>query len=112
MRHELALQNTSRLDEQAFVDRLMRHLHRPIIAVLGLQPSRYLLGRLLILQLRCDDRLQVRIDREQARLQPKALLPCSAIRDGCTIFPSSTITADFPTDRRRGATELLGNVSE
>jgi transposase len=35
MRHEFTLQHTASLDEQAFVDRLMRHLHRPFIAVLG-----------------------------------------------------------------------------
>ena len=43
VRDEFALQNATSLDEQTLVDRLMRHLHHPVMAVLDFQPPRYLL---------------------------------------------------------------------
>jgi hypothetical protein len=43
--HQLFSQHSTRLDEQAAVDRFVRHAHPLVLWILGLQPPGNLLGR-------------------------------------------------------------------
>ena len=68
MAGQLLLQDAAGLDEQALVDRLVRHLHGPVIAKFGLEETCDLLRRPLVLQLIRDQHLKRWVNGQPARL--------------------------------------------
>ena len=75
MGHQFLLENATRLNEQAFVDRLMRHLHLLVLRVFCPQPPGYLLRRPLVRELLGDKLLDGWCAFQQARLGATAAVP-------------------------------------
>ena len=55
--HQLFFQRSTRLDEQAAVNRFVRHAQALVVGIFHLEPSGYLLGRPVLHQFTRNDRL-------------------------------------------------------
>jgi hypothetical protein len=89
---KVLLEDAARLDEQAAIDRLVRHLVSLIIGIGVLEPSRNLLRRPVLFQPGSDQLPQLFMHRQLARLRPKRSIPGPPVRD-CGTIPSTTAIA-------------------
>jgi len=94
---QLFFQDTSSLDEQAPVDRLVGDMHAGIGRIRQPQPPRDLLWRPLQLKFSCNGTAQPRVQREQAGLRTKS--PFERLRIGIrgAVSVASTMPIDFAT---------------
>jgi hypothetical protein len=96
---QLLSQDSSSLDEQALVDRLVGQPHRRVIAVFILEPAGYLLRRPIIIQFLRHHHLKGWIDSEPTRLRATGRSPSTLISIGRSIPSSSVIPTDLAADR-------------
>ena len=99
VRQQLLLEHTTGLDEQASVDRFVRHTCALVIRMLALQPAGDLLRRPLAFELLCYCVTELRLPRQLAGLWPPGPIPGRRFRDGRTIDASTAIATHLPTDR-------------
>jgi hypothetical protein len=72
MSNQLFLQHSSRLNEQATVNRFVGHAHTLVIEILGLQPSGDLFRRPVQHQFTRNDFLQLLMDSKKAGFRPQS----------------------------------------
>src|SRR5579884_432998 len=109
---QVLLQDTAGLDEQAAIDRLVRHLAGLVAGIGVLEPPRNLLWRPVVRQLGSDQLPQLFMPRELALLRPESAIPCPLVR-GCGAIPSVTaIAPQLAADGRRRTMQLRSNRSE
>jgi hypothetical protein len=111
MHQKLLLENATRLNEQAFVDRLMRHSHGAILGMPGAQPPGDLLRRPLPGRLSGDQGAQGRIGCQQARLGSAGAIQRPRVGADGAIRPATAIAGDFTTDRGRRPSETSADLS-
>jgi hypothetical protein len=109
MREQLPLQHPTGLNEQAAIDRLMRHVPGRIIRIAALEPTGDLLGRPVPLELPCHRPAQARITRQLTCLRPPRHHPSPFIGACRTIASRPAVALDLAADRRRRTTQTAGN---
>src|SRR5262245_37600692 len=112
MRLQILLQDTTRLDEQAAIDRLVRHPISLVIRIGALQPPGNLLGRPIIFKLGSDHLPQLIMPCQLARLWSKCSIPRTLVRS-CRAIPARTaIALQLAADRRWCAPKAACNRPE
>src|SRR5690348_10309101 len=102
VRSKLFFQHSARLDEQALVDRLVRHSHTLIVAELPCKPAGDLLRRPLQLQLLCNQCSQAWMSGQMALLWPHRSIPGALISDLSSVAPPlRAVARNLAADRRR-----------
>lgn len=109
MRHQLLLQDTAGLDEQALVDRLVRHLMGLVVRVRATEPPGNLLGRPLRLQPVCNNRSQMPMRLELARLGTQGTIPGTLVRCRRPVAALSAVGLSLAADRRGRASQSGGD---
>src|ERR1700674_2868367 len=110
--NQLFFQHSAGLNEQATVNGFVRHAHTLVAGILGRQPSRNLFRRPVQQQFTRNDLSQLLLGRKQAPLWTQGQVPGSLIRFMGAIFRTATMPGHFPTHRRRGAFQKLGDLTK
>src|SRR5439155_3848469 len=105
VRQQLALECSTRLDEQAQIDRLMGHPPSVILSELELQPARDLLGGPVFAQLRGDQLAQCRVARELAHLWAPGVAPRASVRISGAITAPAAVAGDLSSHGRRRSSQ-------
>src|SRR5579864_6692704 len=100
--HQLFFQHSTRLDEQAAVNRFVGHAHPLVVGILGLQPPGNLLGRPFQYQFTRNDLSQPPAQSKKALLGPQGRLPGLVIRLMRSIGGTATMACDLLPAHRRG----------
>src|SRR5229473_5823973 len=109
--HQLFVQYSPRLNEQATVDGFVRPSHALVFGILGLQPSGNLLGRPVQDQFTRNDLLQPRAQGQEALLGSQGRLPGLVIRLMSAIARTATMAGDLPAHRRGSSIEVSGYLT-
>src|SRR5882672_4173340 len=109
--HQLFLQHSAGLDEQAAVNRFVGHAHALVIGKLDLQPSRNLFRRPIQKQFTRNHLPQFHMKGKKAPLGPQGRVPGSLIRFIGSILRTATMTCHLPAHRRRGALQTLSDIT-
>jgi hypothetical protein len=104
--------HSASLNEQAAIDRLVRHPERLILGMGTLQPPGDLLRRPVVPELRGHDVPQVRVCGELTRLRSQGSTPGLSIRRRSAICAEATVADHFPADRGGRPTEATGDPSQ
>src|SRR5579863_5853258 len=96
--HQLLFQRSSRLNEQAAIDGLVRYVHRLIPGKLVLQPSGNLLRRPVQHQFTRNDLPQLPVDGQKTALGPQGRLPSLVIGFIGSIERSPAMAGDLSAD--------------
>src|SRR5208282_2185642 len=80
MVHQLFLQHSTRLNEQAAVNGLVGHAHALVVGITGLQPSGNLLRRPVQNQFTRNDVAQLTVYGKQTAFRPQRCVPCLLVR--------------------------------
>ena len=106
MRLQLLLQDASGLDEQAAIDRLVRHAICLVTGIRALQPAGNLLGRPVLLELAGDDPPQRLMHCQLAPLRTQCPVPRSPVRGRGAVVLVPTVAPQLAAHRRRGTAEI------
>src|ERR1700730_3196699 len=109
MPHQLLFQRSARLNEQATINRFVRHAQALIVGILPLQPSGNLLRRPVLHQFTRNDLLQPAVGGEQARLGSQGRLPGLLIGFVGAILRAPAMAGYLSAYRRGSATKTLSN---
>lgn len=101
MLQQLLLQGAARLNEQAAVDRLVRHMKARVGRISMLEPAGDLLWRPQHPEHVLHDASQRPVLGQFAALRPKSAFPCRLVRQSRPITVLAAVATDFPADRRR-----------
>ena len=109
---KILLQNATSLDEQAAIDRLVRHLVSLVIGIGVLQPPRNLLGRPIILQLGSDQLPQLFMPCQLAQLWTQGAIPGTLVGSCRAIASMTAVAVQLTTDSRGCTSKLPSNRSQ
>jgi len=109
MRHQLFLQNTAGLHEQASVDRLVRHLISLLPRIPPLQPAGDLFRRPMPPQFTRDQASQPSIACQLAPLGTPGARPSPSISTRRPVAITTPIALDLTAHRRRRSPQLPGD---
>src|SRR5258707_7809723 len=101
--HQLFLQYSSRLNEQAAINSLVGHVHTLVVGITGLQPSGNLFGRPVQHQFTRNHVTQPAVAGQKTTLRAQRRHPCLAICIVGTISRTTTMASDLPAHRRGGS---------
>ena len=110
--HKFLLQHTARLDKQASIDRLVRHLIVLFLRVRPLKPACNLFRRPVQLKLPRYCSAQGSVASQLTKLGAKGTIPGGLIRLDRSIVTSAAIAFNFATDGRGGALQVSGNTTQ
>ena len=109
---QLLLEDAARLDEQAAIDRLVRHLMSLVVGIGVLQPPRNLLRRPVLLKPGSDQLPQLFMHRQLAGLRSQGSIPRPAVRGRGAIASMTAIAPELAADRRWRSMQLRGNRAQ
>src|SRR5580692_10241839 len=111
MLNQLLFQHSPRLNEQAAVNRLVRHAHPLVLGILTLQPSGNLFRRPVQDEFTRNDLLQPHVKGEQAPLGPQGRLPGLLIGVTGSILRSPAMAGNLSAHRRHGPLQPFGYLT-
>src|SRR5208337_570289 len=111
MVHQLFLQHSTRLNEQAAVNGLVGHAHALVVGITGLQPSGNLLRRPVQNQFTRNDVAQLTVYGKQTAFRPQRCVPCLLVRIIGAIGRSATMARNLPAHRRRSPMKTTGDLT-
>src|SRR5690242_8710797 len=101
---QLLFQRSTRLNEQAAVNGLVRHAHALVVGITVLQPPGNLFGRPVQKQFTRNDIPQLLVHGQQAALGPQSRLPSLSVRIMGTIGRAAAMAYDLSAYGRGGTT--------
>src|ERR1700730_7503607 len=106
--NQLLFQHSSRLNEQAAVNGFVRHAHAFVLGIPPLQPSGNLFRRPIQDQFTRNDRLQLHVNGQKARLGPQGRLPGLLIGFMGSIERSPAMAGGLSAHRRNSPLQTFG----
>src|ERR1017187_8716864 len=109
--NQLFFQYSSRLNEQATVNGLVRHAQALVLGILDLQSSGNLFRRPVQNQFTRNDLLQLLVDGKKAVFGSQSRLPGLVTRFTGSIDRTATVACHFPAHRRRSSLQASGDLT-
>src|SRR5208283_1417781 len=109
--HQLFLQYSSRLNEQAAINSLVGHAHTLVVGITGLQPSGNLFGRPVQDQFTRNHVSQPAVAGQKTTLRAQHRHPCPAICIVGTISRTTTMASDLPAYCGGSSTETSRDLT-